>query len=64
MWNMSIPWWEFILRGLAQFMSHHVTDDGKREIGQVLPFDLCFASRDHQRGADSMNAGDDSVMAE
>lgn len=21
-------------------MSHHVTDDGKREIGQVLPFDL------------------------
>ena len=42
MWNLSAPWWEFVLRGLIVYASILVLMrvSGKRQIGQLTPFDL------------------------
>lgn len=42
MWQISIPWWEFLIRGsviyLALFLLFRL--GGKRQVGQLTPFDL------------------------
>jgi len=42
MWNMSIAWWEFVLRGIIiyVFLIILLRVTGKRQIGQMSPFDL------------------------
>ena len=42
MWQMSLPWWEFILRGLIiyVFLIVLLRLTGKRQVGQMAPFDL------------------------
>lgn len=42
MWTMSLPWWEFILRGIIIyfFLIVLLRLTGKRQIGQMAPFDL------------------------
>ena len=42
MWSMSIQWWEFIVRGVIVyfFLIVLLRISGKRQIGQMAPFDL------------------------
>src|SRR3989344_2484779 len=42
MWQMSVPWWEFVLRGVVVylFLLVFMRLSGKRQTGQYEPFDL------------------------
>lgn len=64
MWNLSVPWWEFILRGIIIYVLVlallRVT--GKRQVGQLAPFDLVLLLLLSNSVQNSMNAGDNSVL--
>ncbi|HQD15780.1 MAG TPA: DUF421 domain-containing protein, partial [Ottowia sp.] len=42
MFNLSVPWWEFIVRGIVVyvFLLLFLRLTGRRQIGQYDPFDL------------------------
>ncbi len=65
MWNLSLPWWEFILRGLIiyVFLIVILRITGKRQIGQMSPFDLVLLLVLSNAVQNSMNGGDNSVAA-
>ena len=64
MWNMSIPWWEFILRGIViyVFLIALLRVTGKRQIGQMSPFDLVLLLVLSNAVQNSMNGGDNSII--
>ena len=64
MWNMSIPWWEFILRGIViyVFLIILLRVTGKRQIGQMSPFDLVLLLVLSNAVQNSMNGGDNSII--
>ncbi len=63
MWHSSIPWWEFILRGLIiyAFLLLMLRLTGKRQVGQLAPFDLVLLLVLSNAVQNSMNGGDNSV---
>jgi len=63
MWQTSIPWWEFIVRGLIvyAFLLLLLRLTGKRQIGQLAPFDLVLLLVLSNAVQNSMNGGDNSV---
>ncbi len=65
MWNLSAPWWEFVLRGLIVYGAVLVLLrlSGKRQIGQMTPFDLVLLLILSNAVQNAMNAGDNSVTA-
>lgn len=65
MWNLSLPWWEFVLRGLIiyAFLIVILRATGKRQIGQMSPFDLVLLLVLSNAVQNSMNGGDNSVLA-
>lgn len=65
MWNLSAPWWEFVLRGLIVYGGVLVLLrlTGKRQIGQLTPFDLVLLLVLSNAVQNAMNAGDNSVTA-
>jgi uncharacterized membrane protein YcaP (DUF421 family) len=65
MWNMSIHWWELIGRGLLIyfFLILLLRATGKRQIGQMSPFDLVLLMVLSNAVQNSMNGGDNSVTA-
>jgi uncharacterized membrane protein YcaP (DUF421 family) len=64
MWNMSLPWWEFILRGLIiyLFLIALLRLTGKRQVGQMSPFDLVLLLVLSNAVQNAMNGGDNSVI--
>ena len=42
MWNLTVLWWELIIRGFIvyAFLLVPLRITGKRQIGQLAPFDL------------------------
>ena len=42
MWTMTVPWWELIARSLIVyiFLLALIRLTGKRQVGQLAPFDL------------------------
>lgn len=64
MWNMTIPWWEFILRALIVyvFLTVLLRITGRRQIGQLAPFDLVLLLVLSNALQNSMNGGDNSVI--
>ena len=64
MWNMSIAWWEFILRGIIiyVFLIALLRLTGKRQIGQMAPFDLVLLLVLSNAVQNAMNGGDNSVI--
>lgn len=64
MLNMSVPWWEFVVRALVVFgfllLALRVT--GKKQIGQLAPFDLVLLLVLSNAVQNSMNAGDNSLV--
>jgi len=64
MWTLSLPWWEFIARAVIvyAFMLLMLRLTGKRQIGQLAPFDLVLLLVLSNAVQNAMNGGDNSVL--
>ncbi|MET4578978.1 DUF421 domain-containing protein [Ottowia thiooxydans] len=64
MFQLSVPWWEFIVRGIVVyvFLIFFLRITGRRQIGQYDPFDLILLLILSNAVQNSMNAGDNSLM--
>ena len=64
MWQMSVPWWEFVLRGIVvvPVLLVFMRLTGKRQTGQYEPFDLILLLILSNAVQNSMNAGDNSLV--
>ena len=64
MLTMAVPWWELIFRGvvvyLALLLLLRLT--GKRQVGQLAPFDLVLLLVLSNAVQNAMNAGDNSLV--
>ena len=62
-WQMSLPWWEFAARGLIVyvFLMVLLRITGRRQVGQLAPFDLVLLLVLSNALQNSMNGGDNSV---
>lgn len=63
MFDMELPWWEFIVRGAVvyAFLLVMVRITGKRTIGQFTPFDLLIVMLLSEAVSNSLNGGDESL---
>lgn len=63
MWTTFLPWWEYILRGLIVyvFLLLILRLTGKRQIGQLAPFDLVLLLVLSNAVQNSMTGGDNSI---
>lgn len=63
MFAMSVPWWEFVVRGVVVyvFLLVFLRLTGKRQTGQYAPFDLILLLVLSNAVQNSMNAGDNSL---
>ncbi|MEI7766852.1 MAG: YetF domain-containing protein [Phycisphaerae bacterium] len=64
MWILSLPWWEFVVRAAVVyvFMLVLLRVTGKRQVGQLAPFDLVLLLVLSNAVQNSMNGGDNSVL--
>ena len=65
MWNLSIHWWELIARGLFVyfFLILILRSTGKRQIGQMSPFELVLLMVLSNAVQNSMTGGDHSITS-
>jgi Predicted membrane protein len=64
MLNLALPWWEFIVRGVIVyvFLLVLLRLTGKRQVGQLAPFDLVLLLVLSNAVQNSMNGGDNSLV--
>jgi|HubBroStandDraft_3_1064219.scaffolds.fasta_scaffold15300_2 uncharacterized membrane protein YcaP (DUF421 family) len=64
MWNVAVPWWELVVRGVVVygFLLILLRLTGKRQVGQLAPFDLVLLLVLSNAVQNSMNAGDNSLL--
>lgn len=64
MFQMSVPWWEFVVRGFVVYavLLVFLRLTGRRQIGQYDPFDLILLLILSNAVQNSMNAGDNSLV--
>lgn len=64
MFDLSVPWWEFVVRGVVVylFLLVFLRLTGRRQIGQYDPFDLVLLLILSNAVQNSMNAGDNSLV--
>lgn len=64
LFNLSLPWWEFILRAVVvyTFLLFALRMTGRRQIGQLSPFDLILLLIISNAVQNSMNGGDNSLL--
>lgn len=64
MFNMTVPWWELVIRGAVVyvFLIALLRITGKRQIGQLSPLDLVLLLILSNAVQNSMNAGDNSLI--
>lgn len=64
MWKLDVPWWELIVRGLIVYVFVLVLlrITGKRQVGQLAPFDLVLLLVLSNSVQNAMNGGDNSVL--
>ncbi len=64
MWNLSLPWWELVLRGVIVyvFLLIILRITGKRQTGQLAPFDLVLLLVLSNAVQNAMNGGDNTVL--
>jgi len=64
MWSIAVPWWELVLRGTVVygFLLALLRITGKRQVGQLAPFDLVLLLVLSNAVQNSMNAGDNSLV--
>lgn len=63
MFDMDLPWWEFIVRGAIVYLVLLVMVrlSGRRTVGQFTPFDLLVVLLLSEAVSNSLTGGDDSV---
>jgi len=64
MWAISLPhWWEFVVRAVVVylFLLALLRITGKRQVGQLAPFDLVLLLVLSNAVQNSMNGGDNSI---
>jgi uncharacterized membrane protein YcaP (DUF421 family) len=61
---ISLPWWEFVVRaiGVYAFLLVALRLTGKRQVGQLTPFDLVLLLILSNAVQNSMNGGDNSLV--
>ena len=64
MWKLTVPWWELIVRSLLVylFLILILRLTGKRQVGQLAPFDLVLLLVLSNAVQNSMNGGDNSLL--
>jgi uncharacterized membrane protein YcaP (DUF421 family) len=64
MFTLAVPWWELIVRGVVVyvFLLVLLRLTGKRQVGQLAPFDLVLLLVLSNAVQNSMNAGDNSLV--
>jgi uncharacterized membrane protein YcaP (DUF421 family) len=65
MWQLTVPWLELILRAVIiyAFLLVLLRFTGKRQVGQLSPFDLVLLLVLSNAVQNAMNGGDNSVSA-
>jgi len=65
MWNLTVAWWELVLRGVIiyVFLLVLLRVTGKRQVGQMSAFDLVLLLILSNAVQNAMNGGDNSVVA-
>jgi uncharacterized membrane protein YcaP (DUF421 family) len=63
MFDMDLPWWEFIARGAMVYLAllAMVRLSGRRTIGQFTPFDLLVVMLLSEAVSNGLSGGDNSV---
>jgi len=63
LWIPDFPWWEFVLRGVVVyvFVLALLRITGKRQVGQLAPFDLVLLLILSNAVQNSMNGGDNTI---
>lgn len=63
MFDMDLPWWEFIVRGAVVYLALLVMVrlSGRRTISQLTPFDLLVVMLLSEAVSNGMSGGDNSV---
>jgi uncharacterized membrane protein YcaP (DUF421 family) len=64
MFDMDLPWWEFVVRGAIVYLALlvMVRVSGKRTIGQFTPFDLLVVMLLSEAVSNSLSGGDNSLV--
>ncbi|MFB9245458.1 DUF421 domain-containing protein [Massilia antarctica] len=64
MFEMSHPWWEFVMRGAAVYLilMVMVRVSGRRTVGQFTPFDLLVVMLLSEAVSNSLTGGDQSLI--
>lgn len=64
MWSITVPWWELVVRSIVvyAFLLLILRISGKRQIGQLAPFDLVLLLVLSNAVQNSMSAGDNSLV--
>ena len=64
MWNLAVPWWELLVRSVVvyAFLLGLLRLTGKRQVGQLAPFDLVLLLVLSNAVQNSMNGGDNSLV--
>src|SRR5437899_7815120 len=64
MWTPSLDWWEILLRAVVVyvFLLVLLRITGKRQVGQLAPFDLVLLLVLSNAVQNSMNGGDNSLI--
>jgi uncharacterized membrane protein YcaP (DUF421 family) len=64
MLDMDLPWWEFVIRGVAVYaiLLLMVRLSGRRTIGQFTPFDLLVVMLLSEAVSNSLTGGDESLV--
>ncbi len=64
MWKIAVPWWELVVRAVVvyAFLIAVLRATGKRQVGQLAPFDLVLLLVLSSAVQNSMNAGDNSLI--
>ena len=63
MFDMDLPWWEFVARGAMVYLALLVMVrlSGKRTVSQLTPFDLLVVMLLSEAVSNGLSGGDDSV---
>jgi uncharacterized membrane protein YcaP (DUF421 family) len=64
MFHIAVPWWELVIRSIVIyiFLIVLLRITGKRQVGQLAPFDLVLLLVLSNAVQNSMNAGDNSLV--
>jgi uncharacterized membrane protein YcaP (DUF421 family) len=64
MFEMDLPWWEFMVRGGVVYLALlvMVRVSGKRTVGQFTPFDLLVVMLLSEAVSNSLSGGDSSLL--